>query len=75
MRLIALGVAAAAAFALPTAASAATECVDVTTHTAVCVDYDCNDHHCISRTYQYVYTTCDHPMPPSTCVRVYVGPK
>lgn len=70
MRLVALALT-AAALAVPAGVAAAnTTCADVTSQTAVCVEFTCNDHHCINRTYEAVYTTCDRPMPPATCVRV-----
>lgn len=61
-RLVALGLAAAAlAFPVAGAASANDTCVTGAAGTDVCVEFTCNDHHCISRTYTAVYTTCRHP--------------
>ena len=72
MRLVSLALAAAAAFALPGAASADQECVPVYAGAGVCVYWTCNDHHCINRTYTSVNTTCQHPFN-ATCRTVYLG--
>ncbi len=61
MRLVALALAAAAAFALPGAASANDLCVPVGNLTGACVRYTCTDHHCIGKKVTAVYTTCRHP--------------
>jgi hypothetical protein len=61
-RLVALGLSAAAlAFPVAGAASANTTCEPVGNLTGVCVEFTCNDHHCIGKTFTAVYTTCRHP--------------
>jgi hypothetical protein len=74
MRRIAFSLAAAVAFAVPASgtADASYFCEDVTTYTAVCVTYTCRTYPCFVRDYTSVYTTCDHPMPPATCVTVWL---
>ena len=73
MRIIALGIA-AAALAVPLAGTSAAnaECVPGYAGTDVCIEYTCNDHHCINRTYTAVYTTCQHPFN-VLCRRVVLG--
>lgn len=72
MRLVALGLAAAAlAFPAAGAASANSTCQEIAAGAGVCVHYTCNDHHCINRTYTAVSTTCRHPFQ-GTCRTVYL---
>ena len=63
MRMLALGLA-AAALALPVGSAAAEPTCAGPYHAQVCVDYECYSHYCIQIP-SVVYTDCRHPLPES----------